>query len=122
MHFVEIHNTTRPLTNPLRLAVCDSFWTRFKGLMFRRELTANEGILIDETHDSVINSSIHMFFMNFDIAAVWVNSQHVVTHVTIAKKGRPYYASDLPARYIIEIHPSRSRDFQKGDQLAFIDA
>ncbi len=121
MRNIEIINTTRPLSNPLHATYCGSFWSRFKGLMFRKHLGDCESILLDESSESRINTAIHMLFMNFDISAVWINQQNTIVDVKLARKWRLYYAPAAPARYILEAHPGRLADFQPGDSISFVD-
>jgi uncharacterized membrane protein (UPF0127 family) len=116
---LDISNKTRELKYPLKLEVCSSFFQKLQGLMFRKTLAPEEGILLVENTDSVISSSIHMFFMNFDLGIVWLNGNLEVVDRAIAKKWQPYYASKLPARYTLEIHPTRLMEFEPGDQIAF---
>lgn len=87
--------------------------------MFLKELHPGEGIAIVEPIEGITSTSIHMFFMRFDIAAIWLNSDLVVVHKSIAKKWKPYYASPTPAKIILETHISRIDDFNIGDQIAF---
>lgn len=51
----------------LDIKVADRFFTRFKGLMFRKEPIRKEGLLITECN------SIHMFFMKFAIDVVMLS-------------------------------------------------
>lgn len=74
-------------------------------------------MLFIETRESRTDSSIHMLFMRFDIAVVWLNRNYRIVDVQIAKKWRPAYVPSQPAKYILEIHPARFHDFQVGDQL-----
>lgn len=64
---------------PLMLEVADSFFTRFRGLMLRRELPEGHGLLLAPC------SSIHMCFMRFAIDAVYIDRDYrilkVVTHL-----------------------------------------
>ena len=121
MRRLEIQNETHPLSEPLRAAYCDSFLNRLKGLMFRKQLSQNEGILLVENSESRINSAIHMFFMEFDIAAIWVNTKGTVVDVKLARKWRPYYSPAAPARFTIETRPEYLSFFKIGDHLAFHD-
>ena len=121
MRRLEIQNETHPLSEPLRAAYCDSFLNRLKGLMFRKQLSQNEGILLVENSESRLNSAIHMFFMEFDIAAIWVNTKGTVVDVKLARKWRPYYSPAAPARFTIETRPEYLSFFKIGDHLAFHD-
>ena len=123
MQSVQLKNKTVSIdSHPIRAAVCDSFFTRFLGLMFRKNLTVDEGILLVENSDSRLNTSIHMFFMNFDIGVVWINSKGTVVDLTLAKRWKPYYAPRNAARYTLETHPDQLEHFQIGDKIEFIYA
>ena len=121
MTSVRLLNLTRPDTAPLSVRVCRSFWSRFRGLMFTPSVDLNGGILIDEKADNRVSTSIHMFFMNYDIAVVWIDSAGAVVDRAIARRWRPYYAPNRPARYILETHPARLADFQLEDRVKLPD-
>lgn len=87
--------------------------------MFKKSLLSNEGVLLVEASDNRINSAIHMFFMNFDIAVVWIDSKMTVVDKVLAKKWKPYYAPREPAKYILETHPDLLNAYKIGDQVAF---
>ena len=57
------------------VAVADTVWSRFLGLMGRRELPDGAGLCIRPC------SSIHMFFMRFPIDAVFVDGDGTVVRV-----------------------------------------
>lgn len=87
--------------------------------MFRKSLPSDEAILLVEASDSRMNASIHMFFMNFDIAVVWINSKMIVVDRVIARKWKPYYAPSGPARFILETNPNQFNSYKIGDQVTF---
>jgi uncharacterized membrane protein (UPF0127 family) len=82
-----------------------SFLGRLRGLMFRRGLAPGEAILLDERADSRAATAIHMFFVSFPIAAVWIDSAGRVVDKALARPWRPYYAPRAPARYVLETAP-----------------
>src|SRR5579859_3638669 len=55
--------------------IADSLWSRFVGLMGRRELPEGEALCIRPC------SSIHMFFMRFPIDAVFVDADGVIVRI-----------------------------------------
>lgn len=120
MRFIHIVNQSRLQKITLQASVCETFFSRFRGLMFRKSLQLSEAILLDEHKDSRVTTSIHMFFMRFDIAAVWINNEMTVVDCQIAKKWQPYYASQKPARFILEAHPDQLINFHIGDKIEFI--
>ena len=89
--------------------------------MFHPGLGDFEGILLVEYTESRINSAIHMFFMRFDIAVIWINSQFQVVDVKIARKWHPFYLPSAASRFTLETHPDRFIDFRIGDNLSFND-
>jgi uncharacterized membrane protein (UPF0127 family) len=101
--------------------LCRSRLCRLIGLQFHRRLHPGEGLLLAYEQDSIIASSIHMFFVFFPIAAIWINSQRIVTHRILALPWHPFYASPTPACYVLETHPELLRQIEVGDQLEFIE-
>ena len=60
-----------------------------------------------------------MFFVNFAIAAVWLDDERRVVHKTLARPWRPFYASPRPARYVLEGPPALLERIAVGDILSF---
>lgn len=115
-------NRSRPLSTPLRVLYCASLFCRLRGLMFRRHLPSDEGIVLVGERDSFLDSTIHMFFCFTDLTVVWINNARQVVDVRLARKWAPAYIPRRPARYVLETHPSRLAEFQVGDQIDFYDA
>jgi len=90
--------------------------------MFRAKLDVDEGIVLVIKRDSRADSSIHMFFVPFDLAVFWINNENEVVDKVIAKSWRPAYFPAKAARYTLEIHPSRFDDYQIGDKVEFQNA
>ncbi len=85
--------------------------------MFEEHIGSHNGILLKMEQLSRLNSSIHMLFMNFDIAVIWLDENLVVVDTTLAKRWHLYYAPSKPAVSVVETHPARLDDFRMGDQL-----
>jgi len=101
---------------------CSSRLCRLRGLQFRRKLNQGEALILVKDKDSIANSSIHMFFVFFPIAAIWVDQKGKVTSAQLAKPWRPYYASPEPASCVIETSPVFLEQVAVGDVLDFQDA
>jgi uncharacterized membrane protein (UPF0127 family) len=112
-----IENITAPFQKTLHMKLCTGFFDRFKGLMFNKDLGENECIILDEGTESKLNTSIHMFFMVFNIAVVWADKNWKVVDVKLARKWKPFYAPSNPARYVLEARAGWLSSFHKGDQL-----
>ncbi len=98
---------------------CQSFFLKLKGLMFVPSIPDGTGIILVDSVESRINTSIHMLFMNFDITTVWINSKKQVVDVVYAKKWHLAYLPKKPAQYVLELNSSHINDFHIGDQLSF---
>ncbi len=114
-----ILNLNKAIKDPARVGYCDSFLCRLRGLMFRPRLARDEGLLLVEKRDSRLDTSIHMFFVPFDLAVFWINSQMTVVDKVIAKSWRPAYFPKADAKYTLEIHPDRFGDYEIGDKVEF---
>ena len=121
-HPIYIHNLTRTLQKPALVGYGDSFLSKLRGLMFRPRLDPDDGLLLVEKRDSRLDTSIHMFFVPFDLAVFWINSDMVVVDKVIAKSWKPAYAPKTAAKYTMEIHPDRWGDYEIGDKVEFKDA
>jgi uncharacterized membrane protein (UPF0127 family) len=112
-----VENRTQGRVVLARVRWCKSFMCRLRGLMFRRRLPADEGLLLVENKASIAATSIHMFFVFFPIAAIWLDDAFRVVDKTLARPFRPLYASRLPARYVLEAAPEALDCITIGDQL-----
>jgi uncharacterized membrane protein (UPF0127 family) len=92
-----------------------------RGLMFRRDLPEDEGLLFVYGHESILETSIHMLFMFFSIATVWLDKEGRVVDKVLAKPWRLAYAPHKPAQYFIEARPSLLDRVKIGDRLIFKD-
>ena len=116
---IDVSNQTRSLESPLRVTNCESFACRLKGLMFRRDLDPQGGLLMVQPRETRTNAAIHMFFVNMDLGVIWLDSAGKVVDIQLAKSWQPMYTPQSPAKFILEIHPVRLPEFQIGDQLSF---
>lgn len=101
-------------TIPYSIQLADSFFTRLKGLMFRKDQLVEEGLWIFPCN------SIHMCFMNFSIDAVFLNKEgRIVKKVENLKPWRfvkpikdAYSVIELPAGAI------RKLGLKQGDLIS----
>lgn len=118
---------TNQLINPssntiLHVELADTFFKRFLGYMGRKPILSNQGMLFTLARPSKMDASIHMFFMNFDIAVIWLSEELTVVDKTIARRWRPAYAPAQPAKYILETHPSQIDNFSLQDRVELTHA
>jgi hypothetical protein len=98
-----------------------SFFSRLRGLMFRRGLEDGEALILVEPRDSRAAAAIHMFFVPFPIAVVWINDAGRVVDKALALPWRPFYAPRAPARYTLETQPAGLDRFSIGDEIVLED-
>ena len=114
-----LRNLTTGETIASRVVRCDTFWTRARGLMFRSPIATDEVYLFIEGRESVAQTTIHMFFVFFAIAVIWLDRDKRVVDTTLARPFRPFYAPGGPAQYFVEGHPSILDSVSAGDRLDF---
>ncbi len=85
--------------------------------MFRRALEPDECLLFMESVESRVSTSIHMFFVPFSIAVVWMAADGTVVDAQLAQPYRPYYAPKLPAKYFLEAAPELLQWVRIGEVL-----
>jgi len=114
-----LENTKPDVLNKpvLFLKIQDTFFKRFFGLMFISQLSQNEGVIFVNNNTNIIDSTIHMFFMNFDIAVFWLDQEYQIVDKTLARKWHPLYSPKKPAKMIIETHYNNFAKFDIGDHL-----
>ena len=119
MSIVEIQNSRQPLKSPINATYCSSFFCQLRGLMFRRSLAPDEGLLLVQKRENRSESAIHMLFMFMDIAVVWLNASKQVVDVKYARRWHLFYAPQSPAKYVLELPHKHIEAFHVGDQLQF---
>ncbi len=110
-----ISNTTRGTVLASEAEQACSYWARLRGLMFRKSLPSDGGMVIEP------NNSVHTFWMRFPIDVVFVDRQdRVVGMVDAMPPNRPY-AGARRARRTIELPAGTIRRTQTaiGDHLSF---
>ena len=101
----------------IRVKYCDTFFSKGLGAMFKKELQPDEGLILVDSQESRMNAGIHMLFMNFDLAVLWLDRNWVVVDKVLARKWRPMYLPQAPAQYVAELHPDQLGNFELGDKL-----
>ncbi|WP_249869050.1 DUF192 domain-containing protein [Oceanobacillus saliphilus] len=59
----------------LKIRFANTYWTRFKGLLFHKHPIVEEGLLITPCN------SVHMFFMRFPIDVVFLDQSNTIVKV-----------------------------------------
>jgi len=119
MKEVKISNKTQSNVQTVQAHYCDGFWCRLRGLMFRRRIAFNEGLLLVQKRQNRLDAAIHMLGVYTDLAVIWLNDEKEVVDSCLARSWRPFYVPKCPASYILELSPERLVDFCLGDKLHF---
>jgi uncharacterized membrane protein (UPF0127 family) len=112
-----IRNFTNNRVLATKVRRCDTFLSRGRGLMFHRPLDEDEALVFVEKRESISRAAIHMFFVFFPIAVIWLDANQRVVDKALARPFRPYYAPRQPAQYYVEGHPSLLEKVEVGDVL-----
>jgi uncharacterized membrane protein (UPF0127 family) len=105
---------------PLKVQQCKSFFCRLRGLMFRRKLKPAEALLFEQAKESITAASIHMLFVFFPIAVIWLKADGTVVDTVLARPFRPYYAPAAPAKYFLEGPPFLLDSIKVGESFVFV--
>ncbi len=102
---------------------CESSDLRREGLLGRRKLEEDDGIVMkmpgSRGGKSGFITSIHMIGMKFPVAAVWLDYTGAIVHSALAKPWRPYYGSPEPAWYVLETHPNHLEKLKIGKKVSW---
>jgi uncharacterized membrane protein (UPF0127 family) len=112
-------NETQGLTLVGKMRRAESFVARLRGLMFRRRLGADEGLLLIGQRESRIDAAIHMFFVFFPIGVLWLDSENRVVDRVVARPFRPLYVTRAPAANVLECQPQVLEKAAIGDTIRF---
>lgn len=89
------------------------------GLMFEKQLKENQALLIELKTESKLNAAIHMLFVFQSIDVLWLNKGKVVDKRTNIKPFTPLIIPKKPAKYILELKATKSKNINIGDKLVF---
>lgn len=106
--------------NSINIEFADTFFKRFLGLMGRKSIEETDGLLFVLNKPSIMDAGIHMFFMRFDIAVIWLAEDLTVIDKILAKKWHPSYVPKKKAKYFLETHLSQLNKFSEGDQMEIL--
>jgi uncharacterized membrane protein (UPF0127 family) len=98
---------------------CEAFGQRLRGLMFRRGLDLDEAYLFSCGRESILEASIHTFFVFYPIAVLWLDACRVVVDKRLAYPFRPLYAPRRAAAFFVEGAPQLLERARLGDQIEF---
>lgn len=102
-----LKRTGEVLANKVELA--DSFWSRFRGLMFRRTFDSGEAILFEIPESRKFG--IHTFFVFFPIDLVYLSKDLEVVENKERLSSWRFYSPEEASRYLVELPGGSISDF-----------
>jgi uncharacterized membrane protein (UPF0127 family) len=111
MRFVRVINRSRGQTLAERAELANTPWTRFWGLMGRRELEAGAGLVLEP------GGGIHMWFMGFPLDVIHVDKSDRVTHVLRGIKPWRFGPLFVGGKLAIELPVGAADTTEAGDEV-----
>ena len=111
MRHVRVINRTSGKVLAERAELADNYWTRFKGLMGRRELPTGTGLVLKP------GGGIHMWFMRIPLDVIHVDKRDRVTHVLRGIKPWRFGPLFVGGKLAIELPIGAADETQVGDQV-----
>ena len=111
MRRVRVTNRTRGLVLAESAELADNYWTRFMGLMGRRELPTGTGLVLKP------GGGIHMWFMRIPLDVIHVDKADRVTHVLRGIKPWRFGPLFVGGKLAIELPVGAGASTQVGDQI-----
>ncbi|MCX6801675.1 MAG: DUF192 domain-containing protein [Candidatus Diapherotrites archaeon] len=114
-----LRNKTRKLAIAKKVRFADSFFLKFKGLMFEKKERFDYALVFPFGEETRLGASIHMLFVFFPMAAVYLDSGKKVVDIAILKPFILNYTPKKPAKYLIELPEEKAKLVSVGDRLEF---
>lgn len=119
-------NKSNKKTLVRKIEPADSIWKKTRGLMFRKSMPSDLGMLMDFGRDT--KAGIWMLFMRFPIDIIYIDRQNKV--VDIKENIRPMSLNPLtwrvyypkkPARYVLEVAAgtAKKKETEINNELSF---
>lgn len=100
-----------------KIRLANTFITRFRGLMLKEKCEYPLLFEIPQKISAKERSSIHSFFMRFDIILVFIDENDTVFEIANLKPWR-YYVPIKSAKYIVEFEKNRFHgELRIGDEV-----
>jgi uncharacterized membrane protein (UPF0127 family) len=99
--------------------VADTFISRLMGLMFKKRLPDDEGLLI-EYSSHFGSKSIHGFFMRFSLDLIFINGSKQVVELASLKPWR-FFSPKVDCKWVLEVNKGFIKDkkIKVSDLLSF---
>src|SRR5690242_6915973 len=111
MRHVRVINQTRGTVLAEQAELADNYWTRFMGVMGRRDLPIGSGLVLKP------GGGIHMWFMRIPLDVVHVDKSDRVTHVLRGIKPWRFGPLLVGGKLAIELPVGAAATTRVGDEI-----
>jgi len=111
--------TGEVLAHQVRL--CDTFWRRGRGLMFRRSLDPDEAYLFRWGRPSRAEATIHSLFCFFPFAVLWLDADQTLVDCRLVRPWALVVAPEVAAASFVEGTPEMLDKVSLGDRIVLAD-
>ena len=95
-------------------------FSRSRGLRFAKRLKTGEAIILVANEESIMETTIDMFFVFFPIDVLWLNEEKEVVDIKRnVKPFTPVVVPRKPAKYVIELKKGVTDNIKLNDKLEF---
>jgi len=117
MPIITIYHKKKLLARKVK--VCGTIFSRTLGLMFHAKLNSGEAILLVANQESIVQTSIHTFFVFFPIDVLWINEKKEIVDKKTVFPFHSLVSPKNPAKYVLELNKRTTTDISIGDSLDF---
>lgn len=98
-----------------KVEIADSFFKRFMGLMYRKNMNENEGLLLDPCNE------IHTFGMKFPIDTITVSSDNIIIYIDENIAPRRVRPRIKEGKKVLELNAGTIKNYglEPGDLVEF---
>ena len=114
-----LRNKTRKKTVIKGVRFANSHFSKLRGLMFEKKAKFNYALVFPFKEETRLGASIHMLFVFFPIAAVYLDAKKRVVDIAVLKPFALNYTPKKKAKYLVELPVGKGKEISVGDGLEF---
>jgi len=103
----------------IKVKFANTFFKRFKGLMFTRKSKFDYILIFDMPSLSRIKNSLHMLFVFYPIFAVFLDENNIVVDKSILSPFQLHYMPKKDCKYILEMPIEFNDKIKLNDKISW---